>query len=72
VLDDVASRTAIAADAAAIALKHSAPHLLKIAGTDVKNISSNVLAESIAKGDVEIRTSSATIERSRPSSAIAC
>jgi glucokinase len=54
VLDDVASRTAIAADAAAIALKHAAPHLLKIAGTDVKKISSNVLAESIAKGDQEI------------------
>jgi glucokinase len=54
ILDDVASRTAIAADAAAIALKHAAPHLLKIAGTDVKKISSNVLAESIEKGDEEI------------------
>jgi len=54
VLDDVASRTAIAADAAAIALKRAAPHLLKIAGTDVKKISSNVLAESINKGDGEI------------------
>jgi glucokinase len=54
VLDDVASRTAIAADAAAIALKHAAPHLLKIAGTDVGKISSSVLAESIEKGDVEI------------------
>jgi glucokinase len=54
VLDDVASRTAIAAEAAALALKHNAPHLLKIAGTDVKKIGSNVLAESIAKGDKEI------------------
>jgi len=54
VLDDVASRTAIAAGAAVIALKHAAPHLLKIAGTDVKKISSSVLAESIEKGDQEI------------------
>jgi glucokinase len=54
VLDDVASRTAIAAEAAALALKHNAPHLLKIAGTDVKRIGSNALAESIAKGDKEI------------------
>ena len=54
VLDDVASRTAIAADAATIALKHAAPQLLKIAGTDVKKISSGILAESIEKGDEEI------------------
>jgi glucokinase len=54
VLDDVASRTAIAAEAAALALKHAAPHLLKLAGTDLKKIGSNVLAESIAKGDEEV------------------
>jgi glucokinase len=38
VLDSVASRTAIAADAAALAAKRHAPQLLKVAGTDVTDI----------------------------------
>jgi glucokinase len=54
VLDDVASRTAIAGDAATLALKRSAPNLLKAAGTDVKNIGSSVLADAIAKGDTAV------------------
>jgi glucokinase len=54
VLDDVVSRTAIAAEAAALALKRSAPNLLKAAGTDLKNIGSSVLAEAIEKGDKEV------------------
>lgn len=51
VLDNVASRTAIAADAAALAAKHIAPRLEKAAGTDVRDIKAGVLAESIRKGD---------------------
>jgi glucokinase len=54
VLDDVASRTAISAEAATLSLKQSAPNLMKMAGTDVKKISSNVLADAIAKGDSSI------------------
>src|SRR5205814_1713198 len=54
ILDDVASRVAIAGDAAAIAAKHSAPHLLKEAGTDVADIKSSELAEAVEKGDKAI------------------
>jgi glucokinase len=56
VLDDVASRPAIAGEAAALALKHAAPQLEKIAGTDVSKMRSGVLAEAIAKGDKEIES----------------
>ena len=51
VLDSVASRTAIAGDAAALAAKHNAPALEKLAGTDVSGIKAGVLAEAIRKGD---------------------
>jgi glucokinase len=51
VLDNVASRTAIAGDAAALAAKHHAPSLEKNAGTDVREIKANQLAEAIRKGD---------------------
>ena len=51
VLDNIASRTAIAGDAAALAAKHSAPSLEKLGGTDVRNIKASVLAESIRRGD---------------------
>jgi glucokinase len=51
VLDSVASRTAIAGDAAALAAKHRAPALRKVAGTDVTDIKSSDLAEAIRKGD---------------------
>ena len=51
VLDNVASRTAIAADAAALAATRKAPHLRKMAGTDVDEIKAGVLAEVVKKGD---------------------
>ena len=51
VLDDVASRTAIAGDAAVLAAKRWAPALLKIAGTDVRKITAGDLATAIRRGD---------------------
>ena len=54
VLDAVASRTAIAGDAAALAARHRAPTLRKVAGTDVTDIKSGDLAEAIRKGDKAI------------------
>ena len=50
-LEAVASRLAIAAEAAQAAYRGQAPHLLKIAGTDISNIKSGVLADSIKNGD---------------------
>jgi glucokinase len=51
VLDNVASRTAIAGDAAALAAKRAAPELRKSAGTDVREIRAGDLADAIRKGD---------------------
>ena len=51
VLDNVASRTAIAGVAAALAAKHRAPQLRKVAGTDVTEIRAGDLADAIARGD---------------------
>lgn len=51
VLDNVASRTAIAGVAAALAAKHRAPHLRKAVGTDVTKIKAKDIAEAIARGD---------------------
>ena len=51
VLDNVASRTAIAGDAAALAAKRHAPQLLKLSGTDVTDIKSGDIAEAIRRGD---------------------
>jgi glucokinase len=51
VLDMVASRPAIAGGAAALASKRWAPNLREVAGTDVMDIKSNDLAESIRRGD---------------------
>ncbi|QDT54158.1 Glucokinase [Caulifigura coniformis] len=50
-LESVASRTAIAANAARAALRGDAPHLFEKAGTDLANIRSGALAESIKEGD---------------------
>jgi glucokinase len=50
-LEAVASRPAIAAAAARAALRGDAPHLLENAGTDLANIRSGALAQSIADGD---------------------
>ncbi|HXF78078.1 MAG TPA: ROK family protein [Usitatibacter sp.] len=51
VLDSVASRTAIAADAAALAAKKWGSKLRKIAGTDVRDITSGSIAKAIRRGD---------------------
>jgi glucokinase len=51
VLDGVCSRTAIAGDAAALAAKRWASKLRKIAGTDVRDITSGSLAKAIRAGD---------------------
>jgi len=54
VLDDVASRVAIAGAAATFAAKHWAPHLMKSVGTDVRSIKSSALAKAIRHGDKTI------------------
>jgi glucokinase len=54
VLDEVASRVAIAGAAASLALKNWAPNLLKNAGTDVRRIKSSDLAGAIRAGDKAI------------------
>jgi glucokinase len=51
VLDNVASRTAIAGDAAAIAAKRWSTKRRDLAGTDVKLIRSGDIAEAIRNGD---------------------
>ena len=54
VLDNVASRTAIAGDAAVLAAKERAPKLKMAAGTDVSEIKSGDIADSIRNGDKAI------------------
>jgi glucokinase len=51
VLDGVASRTAIAGDAAILAAKRRSPALREAAGTDVQDITSGSIAKAIRKGD---------------------
>jgi len=53
-LETVASRLAIAAEAAKAAFRGEAPHLLEEAGTDLSKIKSNALARSIQAGDTAI------------------
>jgi glucokinase len=53
-LDDIASRSAIAAAAAALAAKQWAPYLYKNQGTDVAAIKSGALFEAIKHGDEKI------------------
>lgn len=50
-LETVASRLAIAAEIAKAAYRGQAPHLLRVAGTDLANIRSGTLAEAIEAGD---------------------
>lgn len=50
-LETVASRLAMSAEIAKAAYRGQAPHLLRVAGTDLANIRSGILAESIAAGD---------------------
>jgi glucokinase len=54
ILDDFASRIAIAGTAATFAAKNWAPNLLKTAGTDVRNIKSTAFVDSIRAGDKAI------------------
>jgi glucokinase len=51
VLDNVASRTAIAGEAAALAAKHRAPALREAVGTDVADIKASAIADAIREGD---------------------
>jgi glucokinase len=51
VIDNIASRTAIAGDAAALASKRASSKLARIAGTDVKDITSGNIAKAIKRGD---------------------
>jgi len=50
-LETVASRLAIATEAAAAAYRGQAPHLLEMTGTDIAEIRSGALAASVAAGD---------------------
>lgn len=50
-LETVASRLALSAEIAKAAYRGQAPHLLRLAGTDLANIRSGTLAEAIAAGD---------------------
>lgn len=50
-LETVASRLAISADCAMAAYRGETPNLLKLAGTDLANIRSGVLADAIKAGD---------------------
>jgi glucokinase len=54
ILDQVASRTAIAGEASSMAAKQWAPYLFKKVGTNVAKIQSRVLAQSIKGGDKAI------------------
>lgn len=54
VLDDLASRSAIAGAAAVAAAKDWAPRLFDLAGTDVRRISGQTLADAIRGGDAAI------------------
>jgi glucokinase len=53
-LDTIASRAAIAGEAAALATKRNAPHLSDSVGTDVKKITSTALADAIQRGDEDV------------------
>lgn len=50
-LETVASRLSLSAEVAKAAYRGQAPHLLRVAGTDLANIRSGVLAEAIDAGD---------------------
>lgn len=53
-LEAVASRLAIASQAAAAAFRGDAPHLVEAVGTDLANIRSSALADAIKAGDIVI------------------
>lgn len=53
-LEALASRSALSKEAAALAARGQAPTVLKLAGTDLANIKSSVLADAFKAGDREI------------------
>jgi glucokinase len=53
-LESVASRLTIAGQAALAAYRGQAPHLLEKAGTDIADIRSGALSESVKKGDKSV------------------
>lgn len=55
-LETVASRLAVAAQAAAAAHRGDAPHLAESAGTDLANVRSGALAAAVASGDAVVET----------------
>ena len=55
-LETACSRLKIAAEAARAAYRGKAPHLLKLCGTDISNITSGKLAKSIKAGDKSIES----------------
>ncbi len=55
-LEAVASRLVIASRAAAAAYRGQAPHLMEQTGTDLTNIRSGALADSVAAGDTTVET----------------
>ncbi len=55
-LESVSSRLAIAAQCARAAYRGDAPHLLQAAGTDIANIRSGVLKDSVAAGDKAVES----------------
>jgi glucokinase len=54
-LEAVASRLSIAGDAAQAAYRGQAPYLLETAGTNLANIRSGALADSVANGDAAVQ-----------------
>lgn len=53
-LEAVASRLAISAEIAKAAYRGQAPHLIRVAGTDLANIRSGTIAEAITAGDTVV------------------
>ena len=53
-LESEASRLSVASECVRLAYRGDAPNLLKLAGTDLSNVRSKTIAESIKKGDIEV------------------
>jgi glucokinase len=54
-LETEASRLSVAAELAKLAYRGEAPHLLKEVGTDIREIRSKAISESVEAGDKEVR-----------------
>lgn len=55
-LETVASRLSISAEIAKAAYRGQAPHIMRLAGTDLANLRSGTLAEAIKQGDKTVDT----------------